>query len=116
MSVTLILPQHTSSLPSFPGATLNGRNSGYFSSWLLGVRHINPLLVLVSFTDPSLFLSMIGPLIKIPCILIAMVGLYMTATPPHPPPSVDEKAPSTRLEVILQRRSGPLLIKVRNDR
>ncbi|KAF8813932.1 hypothetical protein BYT27DRAFT_7083451 [Phlegmacium glaucopus] len=40
-----------------------------------------------------------------------MVGLHVTATPPQPPPNVNEKVPSTRLEVILQQRSGLLLIK-----
>lgn len=50
-------------------------------------------------------------LIKIPCILVAMVGLQIAVTPPHPPPSSDERAPSTRLEVIVKQRTGPFLVK-----
>jgi len=50
-------------------------------------------------------------LAKIPCILVAMVGLQITVTPPHPPPSPDEKALSTALEIILKQRSGPLILK-----
>lgn len=51
------------------------------------------------------------PLVKIPCILVAMVGLQIAITPPHPPPSEEEKAASTRLEVVLKQRSGPLVVK-----
>ncbi|KAF9461328.1 hypothetical protein BDZ94DRAFT_1168008 [Collybia nuda] len=39
-----------------------------------------------------------------------MVGLQITCTPPHPPPSPDEKAASTRLEVIMKQRSGPFAV------
>jgi len=41
-----------------------------------------------------------------------MVGLQIAVTPPHPPPNSDEGAPSTRLEVIVKQRTGPLLVKV----
>ena len=57
---------------------------------------------------------MIGSLVKIPWILVAMIGLHTGATSPNPPPSVNEKAPSTRLEVILKQRLGLLLLKVWN--
>lgn len=40
-----------------------------------------------------------------------MVGLQIAVTPPHPPPSSDERAPSTRLEVIVKQRTGPFLVK-----
>ena len=36
-------------------------------------------------------LKMIGPLVKIPWILVAMIGLYTGTTSPNPPPSVNEK-------------------------
>lgn len=52
------------------------------------------------------------PLVKVPCILVAMVGLQIAVTPPHPPPAEEEKAASTKLEVILKQRSGPLVVKV----
>lgn len=51
-------------------------------------------------------------LFKIPCILVAMVGLQITVTPPHPPPPPDEKAASTRLEIIMKQRSGPFAVGV----
>lgn len=53
------------------------------------------------------------PLVKVPCILVAMVGLQVAVTPPHPPPKEDEKAASTKLEVALKQRSAPLMVKVR---
>ena len=55
---------------------------------------------------------MIGSLIKIPWILVAMIGLHTGTTSPNPPPSSNEKAPSTRLEVVLKQRLGLLLLKV----
>jgi hypothetical protein len=55
---------------------------------------------------------MIGSLIKIPWIFIAMIGLHTGTTSPNPPPSLNEKAPSTRLEVVLKQRLGLLLLKV----
>ncbi|KAF9449179.1 hypothetical protein P691DRAFT_812871, partial [Macrolepiota fuliginosa MF-IS2] len=51
------------------------------------------------------------PLIKIPCILVAMVGLHITVTPPHPPPTEEEKAASTGLEVVIKRRSGATIVR-----
>ncbi|KAF9071094.1 hypothetical protein BDP27DRAFT_1446582 [Rhodocollybia butyracea] len=52
------------------------------------------------------------PLIKIPCILLATIGLQITATPPHPPPAKSDEAPSTSLEVIVKQRGGPIIIKL----
>ncbi|KAG7446398.1 uncharacterized protein BT62DRAFT_116091 [Guyanagaster necrorhizus] len=49
---------------------------------------------------------------KIPFIFLATLGLQITVTPPHPPPSSSEKAPSTGLEFIVQQRLGPLLVKI----
>jgi hypothetical protein len=57
---------------------------------------------------------MIGSLIKMPWILVAMIGLHTGTTSPNPPPSSNEKAPSTRLEVVLKQRLGLLLLKVWN--
>ena len=64
----------------------------------------------------SLFLRMmlIQSLIKIPCILVAMVGIHTATTPPQPPPSVNETAPSTKLEVLIKPRWGPVIVKVYN--
>lgn len=56
---------------------------------------------------------MVDPLFRLPCILVAMVGLNTTATPPHPPPRAEEIAPSTTLEVLIKQRIGPLIVKVR---
>ncbi|KAE9401561.1 hypothetical protein BT96DRAFT_817728 [Gymnopus androsaceus JB14] len=50
------------------------------------------------------------PLTKIPCILLATIGLQITATPPHPPPAKSEEAPSTSWEVVVKQRGGPVLI------
>jgi hypothetical protein len=56
---------------------------------------------------------MATPWIKVPFILAAMCGLQITATPPQPPPSPEEEGNfSTRLEVLLRKRSGTLVIKV----
>lgn len=41
-----------------------------------------------------------------------MVGLQVTVTPPHPPPSHDEEAPSTSFEVVMKQRIGPWVVKV----
>lgn len=51
------------------------------------------------------------PLTKIPCILLATIGLQITATPPHPPPAKSEEAPSTSWEVVVKQRGGPVVIK-----
>ncbi|KAF9051021.1 hypothetical protein BDZ89DRAFT_940130 [Hymenopellis radicata] len=40
-----------------------------------------------------------------------MAGLQVTVTPPHPPPSHDEEAPSTSFEVVMKQRLGPSLVK-----
>lgn len=40
-----------------------------------------------------------------------MVGLQAAVTPPHPPPTENERAKSTSLEVLIRQRSGPLLVK-----
>ncbi len=50
---------------------------------------------------------------KLPFIALAMAGLQVTVTPPHPPPSHDEEAPSTSFEVVMKQRLGPSLVKVR---
>lgn len=54
----------------------------------------------------------IHPLFRVPCILLAMIGLNMTVTPPYPPPDPEETVPSIRLECILKQRLGPLAVKV----
>ncbi|KAF7361962.1 Protein-S-isoprenylcysteine O-methyltransferase [Mycena venus] len=51
-------------------------------------------------------------LMKIPCILYAMLGFQIAVTPPHPPPPPDEQLASTFFEVLLRQRSGPVVIKV----
>ena len=56
---------------------------------------------------------MVDPLFRLPCILVAMVGLSTTTTPPQPPPPAEEIAPSTTLEVLIKQRIGPLIVKVR---
>ncbi|KAF8919974.1 hypothetical protein CPB85DRAFT_1429446 [Mucidula mucida] len=48
---------------------------------------------------------------KLPFIALAMAGLQVTVTPPHPPPSHDEEAPSTSFEVVMKQRLGPSLVK-----
>jgi len=53
---------------------------------------------------------MVDPLFRLPCILIAMVGLNTTVTPPHPPPRAEETVPST-LEALLKQRVGPVIVK-----
>jgi hypothetical protein len=54
----------------------------------------------------------INPLFRVPCILVAMVGLNTTVTPPHPPPDIEETVPSINLEGVLKQRLGPLMVKV----
>lgn len=51
-------------------------------------------------------------LTKVPCILLATMGLHVTATPPHPPPAKSDQAPSTNWEVIVKQRGVPATIKV----
>jgi len=51
-------------------------------------------------------------LLKIPCILIAMVGLQITTTAPHPPALPEETLVSTRMEGIIKWRSGPAAVKL----
>ncbi|KAJ3794733.1 hypothetical protein GGU11DRAFT_281114 [Lentinula aff. detonsa] len=51
-------------------------------------------------------------LTKIPCILLATIGLHITATPPHPPPAKNELAPSTSWEFVVKYRGGPVMIKL----
>lgn len=55
------------------------------------------------------------PLTKIPCILLATIGLQITVTPPHPPPAKSEEAPSTTWEVVLKQRGGPVVIKASSN-
>ncbi|KAF5385824.1 hypothetical protein D9615_002460 [Tricholomella constricta] len=50
-----------------------------------------------------------------PVLSVAMIGLQITATAPHPPPLPDETLLSTRLEGFVKRRSGALAVKVRLD-
>ncbi|KAJ4468216.1 hypothetical protein J3R30DRAFT_3305861 [Lentinula aciculospora] len=50
-------------------------------------------------------------LTKISCILLATIGLHITATPPHPPPAKSDQAPSTSWEVIVKYRGGPVMVK-----
>ena len=57
----------------------------------------------------------ISPLFRVPCILVAMVGLNTTVTPPHPPPNTEEAVPSINLEALLKQRLGPLTVKVCRD-
>ncbi|KAF8197902.1 hypothetical protein BJ912DRAFT_845720 [Pholiota molesta] len=40
-----------------------------------------------------------------------MLGFHVAATPPHPPPSLSESVPSTRLEILLKQRSGQYIVK-----
>lgn len=55
---------------------------------------------------------MTSPLIRIPFILAATVGFHKAVTPPHPPPSAEEKAPSTFLEVCLTPKIIPHMVTV----
>ncbi|GAW01792.1 ICMT-domain-containing protein [Lentinula edodes] len=50
-------------------------------------------------------------LTKVPCILLATMGLHVTATPPHPPPAKSDQAPSTNWEIIVKQRGVPATIK-----
>ncbi|KAF8629241.1 hypothetical protein AX17_005820 [Amanita inopinata Kibby_2008] len=59
----------------------------------------------------SFLLPLSPQLVKIPCIMVAMVGLQIATTPPHPPPSETEAAKSTRLEVVLKQRVGQTAVK-----
>ena len=59
-----------------------------------------------------LFRMVINPLFRVPCILVAMVGLNTTVTPPHPPPDLEEVVPSINLESVLKQRFAPLMVKV----
>lgn len=51
-------------------------------------------------------------LIKIPCILVATVGLHVSTTPPAPPPTEGERVASTTLEALLGLPLAPLILKV----
>jgi len=51
------------------------------------------------------------PLVKIPCILIATVGLHVSTTPPAPPPTEGERVASTTLEALLGLPLAPLVLK-----
>jgi hypothetical protein len=53
-------------------------------------------------------------LYKVPCILVATVGLHIAATAPQPPPSADEKEIKNTMEGFMKQRSGPLAVKVLN--
>jgi len=53
-------------------------------------------------------------LFKVPCILIAMVGLHTAATSPQPPPSIDDKEIKNTMEGFMKQRSGPFIVKVRS--
>ncbi|KAJ3508703.1 hypothetical protein NLJ89_g5611 [Agrocybe chaxingu] len=50
-------------------------------------------------------------LLRIPLAFVAMLGFQKATTPPHDPPSTNEGAPSTSLEVVLKQRAGPLLVR-----
>ncbi|KAG5637981.1 hypothetical protein H0H81_002342 [Sphagnurus paluster] len=50
-------------------------------------------------------------LVKIPYILVAMVGLHVTTTAPHPPPLPEERLLSSTVEQLMKQRSGPIIIK-----
>jgi len=41
-----------------------------------------------------------------------MVGLQTAYTPPHQPPSAEEAARSTSLELVIKQRSAPFIAKV----
>lgn len=53
-------------------------------------------------------------LVKLPFVFVSMVGFQKTTTPPNPPPSPDEIATSTRLEVVVRHRVGNLAVRVCN--
>ncbi|KAJ6593797.1 hypothetical protein B0H19DRAFT_916784 [Mycena capillaripes] len=40
-----------------------------------------------------------------------MLGFQIAVTPPHPPPPLGEQLASTPFEVLLRRRSGPVVVK-----
>ena len=60
----------------------------------------------------NIFNSMRSSLVRIPFIALAMVGVQMGTTPPHPPPNPEENAPSTSLEIVLKQRSGAFIFRV----
>ena len=76
---------------------------------LVGPRKIFSSL---SLSSASLLVMSYGPLFRVPCILVAMVGFTKTLTPPEPPITATEAAPSTVLEVILKHRVSPFMIRV----
>lgn len=52
-------------------------------------------------------------LLKIPCMLIAMIGLHITATAPQPPARPEDTLLLTnRMERFMKLRFGPLAVKV----
>jgi len=50
-------------------------------------------------------------LVRIPCILVATVSLHIALTPPAPPPTEGERAPSTTLEALIGHPFLPLALK-----
>ncbi|KAK2467895.1 hypothetical protein APHAL10511_000190 [Amanita phalloides] len=50
-------------------------------------------------------------LIKLLCILVAMIGFQIATTPPHPPPSRNESTALTPLEVVIRQRAGQITVK-----
>lgn len=66
----------------------------------------------LSLSSISLLVMSYGPLFRVPCILVAMVGFTKTLTPPEPPITAAESAPSTIVEVILKHRAAPFTIRV----
>ncbi|KIK67099.1 hypothetical protein GYMLUDRAFT_217036 [Collybiopsis luxurians FD-317 M1] len=45
--------------------------------------------------------SILFSLAKVVCVLLATIGLQITATPPHPPPAKSDEAPSTSWEILI---------------
>lgn len=52
-------------------------------------------------------------LVKIPCILVATVGLHVTNTAPSPPPRDKEEFGSAGLQCVVGRPIVHLVVKVR---
>ncbi|KAF9010653.1 hypothetical protein BDQ17DRAFT_1346619 [Cyathus striatus] len=50
--------------------------------------------------------------LKIPVLIIAMVGMHVTTTAPPVAPDDSEKVTSTRLEIIVKQRFVAYLVKV----
>ncbi|ESK92977.1 hypothetical protein Moror_8980 [Moniliophthora roreri MCA 2997] len=48
---------------------------------------------------------------RIPCLALAMIGMQVTMTPPHPPPLKGEEAPSTSWEFLVKQRCCPVFVK-----